>query len=138
MNNIRSKVGLLILYQARNVAYLDQFFQKIRNTDYLCDILVKGLFIKRENFVVYGLDINSVEGNRVISLLNEQFLTPSFLFLFNTNQRNLNKNSIIDKLEGEFSDHTFQESLIHNIELAESKRNNLSSFSIIFRYCIRI
>jgi len=138
VNNIRSKIGLLILYQSRNAAYLDQFFQKIKNTDYLCDILVISLFIKRENFVLYGLDINSVEGNRVIGLLNDQFLTPSFLFLFNTNQRNLNKNSIIDKLEGEFSDHTFQESLIRNIELAESKRNNLSSFSIFYRFCDRI
>ena len=118
VNNIRNKIGILILYQTKDVQYLDHFFSNIRTTDYLMDVL-------RENYVLFSLDVNSPDGRRVISLLNDQVLTPSFLFVLNTNQRNLNQNSMLNKLEGEISDHTFQDSLIHNIEIAQTKRNNL-------------
>ena len=122
----------MILYQNRNLGYLDQFFERIRATDYLLDVL-------RENYVLFGLEVNSAEGRRVsltflfkvVSLLNDQVLTPSFLFVFNTSQRNLNQSSLLNKLEGEFSDNTFQESLIHNIELSQQKRNNLSNITLV-------
>lgn len=40
VNNIRSKIGILILYHSRKVDHLEQFFNVIRSRDYLCDILV--------------------------------------------------------------------------------------------------
>jgi hypothetical protein len=58
-------------------------------------------------------------------LLNEQILTPSFIFVFNTTQRNLNRGSILNRLEGELSEHIFHDRLIQNIDLASSKKNSL-------------
>ena len=54
-------------------------------------------------------------------------LNPSFIFLHNSNQRNLNKNSVIKKLEGELSDNLFYDSLIHSLELITIRRSNLST-----------
>ena len=46
VNNIRSKVGILILFQNSNLPFLVQFFEKLRKTDYLMDVLVHNLLKK--------------------------------------------------------------------------------------------
>lgn len=40
INNIRSKIGILILYEPKNIPFLEGFFDKLKKIDYLCDVLV--------------------------------------------------------------------------------------------------
>jgi hypothetical protein len=109
----RRKLGLLVIYQNNDFTYLDRFVNEVKQTGYIMDIL-------RENYVIYPVLLNSNEGRRIVTLIGERLLYPSFIFVFNrNNSSNFNRGLILDRLEGEVSVDIFRDALIRNIENKE-------------------
>lgn len=70
--------------------------------------------------MIFPVLVSSTEGQRIVSLLSEHLLYPAIVFSLNRRENNnFNRNSVIDRLEGNFSLDVFRDALFRNLEVKE-------------------
>ena len=77
------------------------------------------------NYIIYPVLIKSSDGKKIIEIMPDRLLYPTFIFAKNTrDMNNFSRSSIIDKLEGKISLDILRYTIIKSIEYKESRQNS--------------
>ena len=121
-NSCKIKVGILVLFNRGEISNFNSIMSKLSNSEdsYLKEILV-------ENYRIYSVRIDSNEGVRLNSLLSSSNNSSSkiFFILKKSNQNNLNRSNVLDRLEGanQLNFNEFKALVLKNIDATEKNGN---------------
>ncbi len=92
---IKRNIGIIIFYSVDNIGFLKGFINKINGNSKLKELL-------NQNVITYPLLSSTDEAYKIENMITDDNLKyPSFFFCYNNSNNILNKNNILNRLDGE-------------------------------------
>ena len=92
---IKKNIGIIIFYSVDNIGFLKEFINKISRNTNLKELL-------NNNAITYPLLSSTNEACTIENMITDDNLKyPSFFFCYNNSNNRLNKNNILNRLDGE-------------------------------------
>lgn len=92
---IKRNIGIIIFYSIDNIGFLKGFINKINGNSKLKELL-------NQNVITYPLLSSTDDACKIENMITDDKLNyPSFFFCYNNSNNILNKNNILNRLDGE-------------------------------------